>query len=316
VETEVASINTIKTRTGGNFGQADGESIRVSLNRIAAFLEEAGESAVPPTHVTWKTRTILGDPIGEEMEASPLSLNAAGYAGSAPYQESRLWLAVNRRGYTYVRGHLLNHHLFGPGSNQNLVPIHRTLNTTMSARVEEPIKAKVLSERKVCQYKVVVNYSPPWPARINVPAESSLPRSLTLRAVVVEQKDGKWDDVKETIFNSTLPNSLPDDTPVGTRRTLVRLSLNNPGASDAEKLEALGQLPNIGGQRAQALLVELGNGRFGSWSDLAQRVNGVTDTLVATWQAQTVTIPDPARPGSTITRRLIYFDGDTQWANL
>ncbi|HEX4604055.1 MAG TPA: DUF4157 domain-containing protein [Candidatus Angelobacter sp.] len=316
VETELNTINTIKARTQGNFGQADGETIRVSMNRIADLLALAGDDELPLTHVDWTPTTIMGDPVGERMVANPLSPRPGTYAGSAPYQASSLWTAVNRRQWTYVRGHLLNHHLYGPGNNQNLVPIDRSLNTTMSANVEEPIKHEVLDEHNVVKYSVQANFTSPWPGRTHVPAESLLPRSLTLRAVILEKQGDRWDREGRVIYNNTLDVTLPPDTAVGTVRTVVRLSLNNPGISDAEKLEALQQLDQIGPDRARAILNELGKGRFRSWEDLQQRVSGVTNDLINRWRNKTVTLPDPAHPGSMMTRRLVYFDGATQWDNL
>jgi hypothetical protein len=314
IESHIAIIDGIKTRTEGNFGQADGVRIRDALNRIAELLAEAGDGQLPETRVARTTRTILGDPVGLTMEANPLSLNAGTNSGSAPYQESNLWLAVNRRPWTYIRGHLLNHHLHGAGNNPNLVPISRSLNTTMSARVEEPVKEKVLSERKVVKYSVRVNFDSPWPGRTHVPAETLLPNSISLRAVVLENQNGRWDQERAVIYDDTLPNTLPPDAPVGTRRTLVRLSLNNPGAN---ALEALQQLDRIGPERAAAIIAaHTTGGRFRSWVDLQQRVSGVTNDLIELWQTKTVTLPDPANPGRTIARRVVYFDGDTQWDNL
>jgi hypothetical protein len=318
IETELGAIDRIKSNTGGNFGQRDGDLISASMNRIADFLESAGEAEIPETRVRWTSRNIMGDPVGETMIADPLSPRPGSLAGSAPHEESGLWNAVNRRQWTYVRGHLLNHHLYGPGINRNLVPIHRTLNSNMSAQVEEKVKEKVLDEHKVVKYTVNVNFTPVWPARTHIPAESYLPASITLRAVVVEKNGAQWNTEREEIYNDTLPNTLPPDTAVGTVRTLVRLSINNPGGSDAEKLEALQQLDSIGTQRAQAIIDELAStrGRFRSWDDVKNRVSGVTSDLVTRWMTKTVSVPDPAHPGSMITRRLVYFDGATQWDNL
>jgi phage-related protein len=317
IETELTNINTIKSNTGGNFGQAGGDQIRVSMNRIADFLERIGDGDIPETRVRWTSRTIMGNPVGETMLADPLSPRPGSLAGSAPHDASSLWNAVNRRQWTYVRGHLLNHHLYGPGVNENLVPIHRTLNSTMSAQVEEKVKEKVLDEHKVVKYSVHVNFDPAWPARTHIPAESYLPASITLRAVELEKSGDRWNTERTVIYNNTLPNTLPPDTAVGTVRTLVRLSINNPGGSNAEKLEALQQLDQIGAQRAQAIIDDLASGgRFRSWDDVKNRVSGVTSDLVGRWMGKTVSVPDPAHPGSMLTRRLVYFDGVTQWDNL
>jgi hypothetical protein len=63
--------------------------------------------------LSWAVRT---------MTAKVLSSNPGGFAGSQPYAESALWKQICRivrkdSGHPiYVRGHLLNHHLHGPGS--------------------------------------------------------------------------------------------------------------------------------------------------------------------------------------------------------
>lgn len=68
--------------------------------------------------------------------------------GSAPSVSSAVWNILRRRrtgdGSYYILGHLLNHHLGGPGSSwANLTPITRSANTLMSSRIEERAKTAV-----------------------------------------------------------------------------------------------------------------------------------------------------------------------------
>jgi phage-related protein len=315
VESEVAKIQAIKTRTGGGFGQNAGEEIRVSLDTIAEKLAQAGLVTLPRTVVTLGPTPVYGGEVGWKMTAFPLSINPPAEGGSAPYEESRLWLGVNVRRMAYIRGHLLNHHLFGPGKNENLVPIARDLNSQMSTAVEEPLKQKVLQERKIARYEVAVNFpASPRTDRV-VPAENFLPRNLTIKAEIVEPKGAAWDgnvNVTETLYNSSMPHTLPPNTPVSSHGELVRLAINNPVSGAYDAIRAYGELPGIGGARALAMLNERNaGGPFRSWQDVINRVDGVTADLAADWQS--LRGPDPADPQGLRMIRKVYLDGDTVW---
>lgn len=56
----------------------------------------------------------------------------------------------------YIKGHLLNDNLGGPGSQQNLYPITHQANVDHSSLVEEPLKDWVNNQRGVAWYKVEV----------------------------------------------------------------------------------------------------------------------------------------------------------------
>jgi hypothetical protein len=55
----------------------------------------------------------------------------------------------------YVEGHLLNHLLHGPAKYENLAPFSRSMNTTHSKNVEEPLKRMVFNEGRYFKYTVV-----------------------------------------------------------------------------------------------------------------------------------------------------------------
>jgi hypothetical protein len=52
---------------------------------------------------------------------------------------------------------MLNHNVHGPGTPENLVPISNTLNTNMSAMVEELVK-KLVSAGRVLRYVVEAHW--------------------------------------------------------------------------------------------------------------------------------------------------------------
>ncbi len=74
--------------------------------------------------------------------------------GSPPSIEGGLWDTLRRRRHGsssyYIRGHLLNHHIGGPGYTwANLTPLTRTANTSMSSSFEEAVKTAVQAGKTI-----------------------------------------------------------------------------------------------------------------------------------------------------------------------
>lgn len=252
---EAKKINKLKAEKGDSFGQADGELIRQGLEIIAKNFAVAGLAPVPKTAVKFGTRTYSGDPIGKEMRAKPLSIDPGNLAGSSPHQESKLWKAVNQRENEYVRGHMLNHHVHGPGENRNLVPITRSCNTTMEAQAEHFIKKAVIGEGKVVSF--IVKADGKQGPRKHIPEESELPAQMLMSAVELEEGDGSW--TKEGTWllkDHPIPNTLPADTPLG----LIRIEVNLSTARRAQ----IETIPGIGPVLADRI-VKLRNKRGGSF---------------------------------------------------
>jgi hypothetical protein len=96
------------------------------------------------------------------MVAFPLTLN--GPPGSQPDSTAPWWSkffstsAAKYKKRAWVQGHLLNHHLHGPGTPANLVPITDQLNRIMEKWAEKRVKALVLMKRKVLWYQVTVDW--------------------------------------------------------------------------------------------------------------------------------------------------------------
>jgi hypothetical protein len=224
IELHAKKINKTKAEKGDSFGQAAGEEIMKSLEIIAANFAKAGLTAVPKSKVKFGTRTVSGDPVGNEMVANPLTIDPAGLAGSAPHQESKLWLAVNQRPHEYIRGHLLNHHVHGPGENRNLVPITGSCNTTMEKQAESIIKHAVIGEGKVVKFTVTAKGK--QGPRKHIPLESELPEKMVMHAVELQEGgDGSWKTEGSVLLdNHPVPNTLPADIAIGTVRVEVNLS--------------------------------------------------------------------------------------------
>jgi hypothetical protein len=280
IETEVKNINKIKDQTGGGFGQDQGKLIRDSLKIIADNLAVAGLAAVPPTKIKYTPRTVMGDQIGATMEANPLSIDPGGNAGSEPAASAAtgLWRAVNRRPNTYVQGHLLNHHLHGSGADpRNLVPLTRSANTTMESRGESKVKNAVLGqagggigESVVVRY--LVEMTGKQPARKNIVEEGYLPADISMQAWRLEENNGAWTD-GPVILSTSVPNTLPADTPAGMVRMEVDLSVSS--RADLQTIPGIGE---VLADRIVKLRSKFG-GQFNTYDNL-MGADGIGDATV------------------------------------
>ncbi len=206
----------------GDMSQTRGKKIAELMTRIADRLPGLYEDAVrPPTHIVPKPETILGDQVGKHIHAEPLSFKKPdnGWTGSVPHDTCNLWDAVNaKRPGRYVRGHLLNHNLFGPGINANMTPIHKgLLNGRMEREVENELKRRVLEKNEVVSFDIEVVYEGRFPKKNNisyptlVPAEEKLARKLKIQAYEMKPIDGRSGDKKEDWEKKSRITSIPDE---------------------------------------------------------------------------------------------------------
>lgn len=232
---EKKKIDDLKNEIGRkekSYGQEAGKTIMASLEEIARQLPVLG-GEVPPTALkTKKAYKALKDDVGQEILAFPLSLNPGGLAGSQPHETTDLWDEVSRRPSTYVQGHLLNHHVHGPGKNFNMAPIPIAANNEMEQKFEHYVKHAVLSERKVVEYRVVMDFTPPSPKRTAIPAENKLPTRILFEAYELEPKGTDWKR-GPSLFPSgplDIPTRLDKipDVAAGVRRERVNLSEDTP----------------------------------------------------------------------------------------
>lgn len=299
IEEKVEEVQDIKTRGGtrgqGSFGVEDGERIQACLNRIAELIGDLGaEYVVPPSAITMNTITqdipiantdrIESSTDAKVMDAKVLSLESNEYSGSQPTQKSTLWREVSTRSGEYVRGHLLNHHVHGPGSKENLTPITRSLNTSMEGEVESTVKNMVLDENKVVHYRVEAVYGDHSPRREWIPAENYIPTHLQFDLEELEREEGTHGDepgdwkgnVKNTILSGEeMENTLPPDTNPFSEPVLKHVDLKawhitnragEPMGNSRSIVEnRLTAIPGIGAVKARVLL---DIDAWASWEDL------------------------------------------------
>ncbi len=280
-----AQIQAKKDESGG-IGVGRGKEIADLMTAIADKLHQSFKVQVPPTQIVNETHTAPGGSIaGKRVKAAPLSLKKPtnGWTGSEPADASHFWQKVNQHSGIYIRGHLLNHHLFGPGRDFNMTPIHGgRLNTPMSSQVEEKIKPLVLDQNKVISYEVTAEYGTWSPVYTNIPEENSLATGMHFAAREMALKEGAagdkvedWTETGPAIgIPAYLPNERAQDTPPGkgAKRMLKQVNLNLrasdlPPAKHEELVEAFQQIPYIGEFKALDLATH--PERFGNdWEKL------------------------------------------------
>ncbi|VVO69531.1 hypothetical protein PS862_01265 [Pseudomonas fluorescens] len=113
-------------------------------------------------------RTVVAHNAGgdKSTNALPLTYLSGNTKGSSPSQNPPGWahaVALDTRpdGSSYhqwVRGHLLNDNLHGPGTADNLVPITQGMNRKMEAEVESPAKVAIKTKGKLSFYRAVTTF--------------------------------------------------------------------------------------------------------------------------------------------------------------
>lgn len=118
----------------------------------------------------------------KNTRALPLTHLSGNTKGSSPSQDPPGWdhavaLDTKPDGTSrnqWVRGHLLNDNLHGPGTSVNLVPITQKMNRSMETKVEGPAKAAIRDKDAKLYYKAEAKF---WSAPDPV---GKFPQSITV----------------------------------------------------------------------------------------------------------------------------------------
>lgn len=141
--------------------QSIGDQIRRLLHRIAGVLGNNQHGLPSTTVTTWQTTSIsyknVQETVTNRLHVEPLSLRPGDgrLTGSGVQNSSTPLMKELRKWAPYVRGHMLNAKVHGPGIDDNLVPISRDMNKKMELAVEERLKKLVNAEGRVVSYEVV-----------------------------------------------------------------------------------------------------------------------------------------------------------------
>ncbi len=220
-------VNDLRDLSKQTIGKDRGGEIADLMKEISDDLEgvyPASATAMrrPATRITEnRTKDItIGSgetcTVGWTMEAKPLSFrppetaapNGGVWTGSEPGSGNAFYRSVQRKGIS----HLLNHRLFGPGRDFNLVPFHGGKNTEM-AGYENTVKNAVLSDKptREVRYKVRAVFGT-WPSNTIYDDENLLPTRIEMEATTMKRKHGAL---------ARDPDSWVDDT------NLVSASIEN-----------------------------------------------------------------------------------------
>lgn len=175
----------------------------------------------PLSHkATHELKNVDGETFCKKIVMEPLSLlpRDDGVEGSPPSQETKLWRSLtNFAGYK--RGHMLNEHLHGPGTNDNLVPISTAFNATMREGVEKAAKKAVNSQNKVVRLEVEALDWGLFPGAFGFPEEKKLPNKFHFKLQQMKKKvgggngsnSGDWETTGPTLFDDTPTHDIPTD---------------------------------------------------------------------------------------------------------
>ncbi|NAZ14720.1 hypothetical protein GT020_01370 [Glutamicibacter soli] len=162
--------------------------------RGTGLLDTAGDGHA--TTIDFATDTISGDPVGTEMKADPLGPDHP--LGTPP---SGSQAVMGLLGEQYIRGHLLNQNLGGPGENRNLFPITRSANAVHETGIESTVKDWVNNQRYWVSYKVSVTGDRSLKTD-QASGQRYLNSSLSATAQILDLNLKPWRTVTATI-NST-----------------------------------------------------------------------------------------------------------------
>jgi hypothetical protein len=143
------------------------------------------------TEIGFKTDNIAGHEVGVEMEAKPLGPEHPQGSGPSEQVELMKMLPTDPSVYRpaesrYIRGHLLNDNLGGPGRAVNLFPITALANSRHHSQIESQVK-KWVNERKLwTTYKVQITGRKPL--RTAVDGLKSIDATVTATASVLNTK--------------------------------------------------------------------------------------------------------------------------------
>jgi hypothetical protein len=221
----VSEIDRLRDK-GLKSGQDIGD-LQESLDDLATAVRNTSPPDVRPQsrRVTWDARTITANGVSEKVtdriKMMPLSVvpPAAG-GGSGVANSATHYMQMLRKSAGYVRGHMLNMKVHGPGDEDtNLVPISRKFNGEMSSTsgVEYALKQAVNSENKVVSYEVEPQA---WGTfrPTGAPYEQQLPGSfkfkikeMLLTGTMNPANPNDWAATGNDIYDDTVTHAPPRD---------------------------------------------------------------------------------------------------------
>lgn len=217
--------------------------LREIMNRLVAKLARLNLASAEdaPTLVVFEA----GRQGPNLVRALPLTKTPGNTRGGEPAEDILGW-GLGRQ-LNYIRGHLLNHHLHGPGDQRNMVPIPRTINTLMSSEVEEPAKAakEALRPGQALFYETTVSFHDgPLPGQENRPLADQVqyfPAVLHIEWGDAVQRSNRWEKgrVRQSRTYNIAKPELPDTA------ASSEINVNNVGVTSLAEIVGAGPASDI-----------------------------------------------------------------------
>lgn len=135
---------------------------RNSLDDLSQILRKANfgdeDDALVQTHIDWTGNK------NKNANALPLTFLSGNTKGTRPLDDPPGWShaadlnAIAGTSGEWVRGHLINDNLHGPGVKENLVPITKTMNGEMESQAESPLKERIKERGRLYFYHTEVTF--------------------------------------------------------------------------------------------------------------------------------------------------------------
>ena len=200
-----------------------------ALSKYAGILFGYDKEGLPKSEIKHIYKTIGGGVLGTEMRATILTRK--GPKGSTPKETNTVYEKLfsrleGSRAY-YVRGHLLNEHIGGPGTLINLTPLSQKGNKNHLRVAEEPIKIAVLGGA-VVDYILSVRYGRNVPETSDAELEAAgfetekqketirkvranekhVPMGLSLRSYYLKKEGDNYIRDKELVNKNSVLNPV------------------------------------------------------------------------------------------------------------
>ncbi|MBT8341824.1 MAG: DUF4157 domain-containing protein [Desulfatitalea sp.] len=207
---------TIKAKTdkGTKDHNPDFQKLLDDLSMETSIFVDRADGKLPVTEVEYGSTNTAG--FGTKMEARVLT--KLGPPGTIPIVTNPIWEKLlkrrKRRGSYYVRGHLLNHNIHGPGSTwKNLTPLSRKGNKEHLARVESDVK-KAVDNEEIVSYSVIPKYDKSY-------AQKDKAKKFKGSANKVEQVIGEVMEAEQYVPSVLLCSAEKIDKTTGKKVTIV-----------------------------------------------------------------------------------------------
>ncbi|MEP0264728.1 hypothetical protein [Dokdonia sp.] len=218
---------------------------------------DINESSLVPT----KVKHITNGKKAKQVIAEPLTKIPGNTHGSSPGSSVPVgWERINpeERKNFWVRAHLLNHNLHGPGVEWNLFPAPKTINSDMESKIESPAKKAIgKNDDKAYFYEANLTYS-----------GGDFPTSFKVEFGEYDLEKGIRGKLLEPVYNETL--RAPETYIV------------NINSDSASRLNEVAKQNGVSGMSTffnNLVKEQKKNGAFENINDVENRMNGIAKDI-------------------------------------